>query len=49
MDCASPFEDAYYVSGIPRYIIIDKEGKIVSAFAPSPGNGLEEIIEELLK
>ena len=49
MDCASPFEDAYYISGIPRYIIIDKEGKIVSAFAPSPDNELEEMIEELLK
>jgi thiol-disulfide isomerase/thioredoxin len=49
MDYASPFEDAYHVSGIPRYIILDKEGKIISAFAPSPGDGLEQMVESLLK
>ena len=49
MDYASPFEDAYHISGIPRYLIIDKEGKIVSAFAPSPGDGLEQTVESLLE
>jgi len=49
LDHASPFEDAYYVSGVPRYIIIDKEGNIVTAFAPSPGDGLEEWIMKLLE
>ena len=44
----SHFEDKYFVSSVPRYIVIDKEGKIVSAFAPKPGKELEKIIKELL-
>ena len=47
-DCASPFEDDYFVSGVPRYLVIDKAGNLVTAFAPSPGNGLEELVEKLL-
>ena len=46
---ASPFEDAYFVSGVPRYLIIDKDGNLVTAFAPSPGNGLEELVKQLVK
>lgn len=45
----SQFESDYHVSGVPRYIVLDKEGKIVSAYAPPPGGGLEEIIEKTLK
>ena len=50
-DCAeeSLFESEYHVSGIPRYIIIDKEGDIITAYAPSPGEGLEELITDILK
>lgn len=44
----SQFEVDYYISGIPRYIVIDKEGYIVDAFAPPAGGGLEEIIEKTL-
>ena len=44
----SHFEEKYFVSSVPRYIVIDKEGKIVSAFAPKPGKELEKIIKELL-
>lgn len=29
---------AYNVGGIPRYILIDKEGKIISADSPRPSN-----------
>lgn len=47
-DVQSIFESEYHISGIPRYIIIDKEGNIVTAYAPSPGNGLEEIIDSLV-
>lgn len=46
---SSPFEDAYYVSGVPRYLIIDKDGNLVTAFAPSPGDGMEELVEQLVK
>jgi thiol-disulfide isomerase/thioredoxin len=47
-DCSeeSLFESKYHISGIPRYIIIDKEGNIVTAYAPPPGGGMEEIIEK---
>lgn len=45
----SPFETEYKISGIPRCIVIDKSGNIVSAYAPPAGGGLEEIIAKLLK
>lgn len=50
-DCSveSQFESDYHISGVPRYIVLDKEGKIVSAYAPPPGGGLEEIIENTIK
>ncbi len=32
------FEQAYRVTGIPRFILIDKEGNIVDANAPRPSN-----------
>ena len=49
-DCEaeSQFESDYHISGIPRYIIIDKEGKIVTAYAPSANTGMEEMINNLL-
>ena len=50
-DCSfeSQFESDYHISGIPRYIVIDENGRIVTAYAPPPGGGLEEIIESTLK
>ncbi len=48
-DSISFFED-YYVSGIPRFILIDKEGKIIDANAYKPSNPkLKEQLEELLR
>lgn len=49
-DCSveSEFESEYHVSGVPRYIILDKMGRIVTAYAPPPGEGMEEIIEKTL-
>lgn len=45
---AGTFEEKYNVSGVPRYIVIDKQGNIVSAFAPKPGEELKKmIIKEL--
>jgi peroxiredoxin len=38
------FEEKYFVGSVPRYIVIDKEGVIVSAFAPKPGPALKEMI-----
>lgn len=50
-DCEeeSLFESEYHISGVPRYIIIDEEGKIVTAYAPPPGGGMEEFLKELMK
>ncbi len=48
-DSISFFED-YYVSGIPRFILIDKEGKIIDANAYKPSDPkLKEQLEELLR
>lgn len=43
------FEDKYFVSGVPRYIVIDKNSNIISAFAPKPGKELKEIIIKALE
>jgi thiol-disulfide isomerase/thioredoxin len=45
----SPFYDAYKITGLPRYILIDKEGKIVNAFAASANEKLRSTIDSLLK
>ena len=49
-DCTeqSQFETDFRVSGVPRYIIIDKDGKIVSAHAPTPGPEMVKLIETAL-
>ena len=43
------FETDYNICGLPRYIVIDAKGNMSEAFAPSPGKGLEKIIEETLQ
>lgn len=43
----SKFADAYQVRSIPRFVLIDKEGKVVSANAPKPSNAKE--IDQLFK
>ncbi|MEP5339163.1 MAG: TlpA disulfide reductase family protein [Algibacter sp.] len=35
---SSSFIDAYQLSGVPRFILLDPEGKIVNAYAPRPSN-----------
>lgn len=49
MDCTSPFEEAYHVVGVPRYIIIDKQGRLVTAYAPSPGEEMKQLIMQALQ
>lgn len=43
------FIGEYRVSSVPRYMIIDKEGYIISVFAPKPDGGMREIIERVLR
>jgi thiol-disulfide isomerase/thioredoxin len=40
----------YNISGIPRYILVDRDGKVVSASAPRPSSGekLTTMIDEQL-
>lgn len=45
----SSFEGDYCIQGIPRYLLIDKTGKVISAFAPSADEGLEEMIEKAIR
>lgn len=42
------FQDKYNITGIPRYMLIDREGNIVTVFAPSPGKDFEKLIEKTL-
>lgn len=44
----SEFENIYKIFGIPRYILINPSGKIVEAFAPSPGPELKKLIDTIL-
>lgn len=44
----SQFESDYHISGVPRYMVIDKEGKIVTAYATPAGGGLDEIIRNTI-
>lgn len=43
------FIGEYRVSSVPRYMIIDKEGYIISVFAPKPDGGMREMIERVLR
>lgn len=40
----SSFESDYKIVGIPRYFIIDAQGRIVTLYAPSPDEGMEQLI-----
>lgn len=42
------FEKKYHITGIPRYMIIDKEGKIFNVYSPHPGKELEEMIQKTI-
>lgn len=45
----SPFYEAYKITGLPRYILIDQEGKIVDGFAVYTNEKLHSSINSLLK
>ncbi len=47
-DEESAFESAYCIPSVPRYLVIDRNGKIVDAYAPSPGIELKEMITNTL-
>ncbi len=41
-------KDAYYLTDFPRYFLIDKEGKIISVYAPRPTENIAETLTRLL-
>ena len=47
----STFAKNYYISGVPQYILIDGEGKIIDFNAPRPSSGekIGNAIAEALK
>jgi thiol-disulfide isomerase/thioredoxin len=42
-DFNAPIAKAYQVNGIPRYVLIDKEGKIANSNAPRPADVKQEL------
>ncbi len=44
----SEFESLYCIEGIPRCIVIDSEGNLVSAYAPGAGEELETLIKSII-
>lgn len=47
---STAFEKAYNVTGIPRYILIDQEGKIIEDHAPQASEpAFEKLIQQALK
>lgn len=44
----SNFSKDYNITGIPRYFLMDKEGKIVSVYAPTPGDDFRKLIDKTL-
>lgn len=45
----SIFSNSYKITGIPRYILIDKQGKFIDAFCSKPSNGeIEDKIKKAL-
>jgi thiol-disulfide isomerase/thioredoxin len=45
----SKFVKDYYINGIPRFILIDPDGNIISPNAPSPSDpGLRTLLEEMI-
>ncbi len=46
----SAFVDAYHIKGVPHFILLDQEGKIIDNNAKRPSNGkLKETLKSLLK
>lgn len=42
------FSQDYNITGIPRYFVIDKKGKIVNVYCPTPGKHFKSIIDKTL-
>ena len=45
---STAFRDQYFIDELPRYLLIDKEGKIISAHAPRPSENMKVVLNNLL-
>ncbi len=45
----APINKQYNITGIPRFLLVDKEGKIITVNAPRPSQGIGGVFEKLLK
>jgi hypothetical protein len=41
--------DKYFIKDLPRYLLIDKEGNMISAHAPRPSENMDAVLRSLLK
>jgi peroxiredoxin len=41
--------DQYFINDLPRYMLIDQDGNIISVHAPRPSENMEEVLERLIK
>jgi alkyl hydroperoxide reductase subunit AhpC len=46
---STTLRDSYYLNDFPRYFLIDKEGKIISAYAPRPTENIEETLSRIIE
>lgn len=47
-DSSCSFCKDYMIFGIPRFILLDKEGKIIDNNAPRPSGKIKEVLQELM-
>ncbi len=45
---STAFRDQYFIDELPRYLLIDKEGEIISAHAPRPSENMKAVLNNLL-
>ncbi|HIF14815.1 MAG TPA: hypothetical protein EYQ86_05655 [Bacteroidetes bacterium] len=44
---AQIFKDQYLITGIPRFILLDKKGHIINANAPRPSGNIRDVLSKL--
>ena len=46
---STSFKDQYFINDLPRYLLIDSEGNLISAYAPRPSENMEPVLKKLLE
>ena len=45
---SNSFKEQYFINDLPRYLLIDPQGNIISAHAPRPSENMELVLKNLL-